>query len=460
MTFLLTCVLRIPRIVVGGATSGVGKTSITCSIIYALKNRGYSVQPFKVGPDYIDPTYLSAVSGRHARNLDSWIMGDDSVMASFVKNSSSDVSVVEGVMGYYDGSSGDSDFSSTHHVASVLNAPAILVLDASKAARSIAASALGYVRFHRNSRIAGLILNKVGSKKHESMCRDALAPLKVPIVGCIPKIRSLALESRHLGLIPAVEQAELKQKIRKIARTVSAFLDVDRILLIARGAPPLRDVTKSEKTQRPRVTICVALDKSFNFYYYDNFDALKRQGAKIEFFSPISDAAVPQCSGIYIGGGFPEILGAPLAKNRRMLKSIKSLAEDSMPIYGECGGLMYLTDSIKYGGRKYNMVGLFDAQTSMEKRMVLNYTRGMTLSDCLVATKSSKLLGHEFHYSELSSIPRDAKFAYDLSIGAGIKNRKDGLMEYNTLASYMHLYFGRNSHATSFVDSCMKYSRS
>ncbi len=450
--------LKMPRVVIAGATSGVGKTSITCSIIYAMKNRGYSVQPFKVGPDYIDPTYLSAVSDNPARNLDSWIMGEGAVARSFVTNSSSDISVIEGVMGYYDGFSGSSNLSSTHHIATILQSPVILVLNASKTARSIAATALGYVKFHKNSRIVGLILNKIGSKKHEHMCRTALASLKIPIVGCVPKNPELSLESRHLGLVPVIEQDDLKQQVRKIAKSLTAHLDIDKIISIAKQASPFIQI-KSEKNEKAKVTIGVALDKSFNFYYYDNFDALRREGAKLEFFSPISDSSPPDCSGLYIGGGFPEVLGQPLAKNHTMKKSIKKLAEDNMPIYGECGGLMYLTKSIDYANKKYKMVGLFDAETNMEKRMILNYTKGNVVSNCLVAKKSAELFGHEFHYSELKSVPKDSKFAYDLSIGVGIKNKKDGLVEYNTLASYMHLYFDRALHARSFITSCLKYSR-
>lgn len=450
--------MKIPRIVVAGATSGVGKTSITCSIIYGMKNRGYTIQAFKVGPDYIDPTYLSAVSGNPARNLDSWIMGEKAVTSSFVKNSTSDISIIEGVMGFYDGLSGSSNFSSTHHVASILQAPVILVLDASKAARSIAATVMGFVKFHKNSRIVGLILNKLGSKKHEQMCKAALESLKIPILGCIPKNPDISLESRHLGLVPVVEQEKLKQQIRKIAKTVSSYLDIDKIIAIANRATPLLGAQK-ETRQKNQVTLGVALDKSFNFYYFDNFDALRRHGAKIEFFSPISDQFPPECSGLYIGGGFPEVLGQPLAKNHTMKKSIKKLAEQQMPIYGECGGLMYLTKSIDYANKKYSMVGLFDAQTSMEKKMTLNYTKANVISDCLVAKNSTKLYGHEFHYSELNSIPKDSKFAYDISMGVGIKNKKDGLIEYNVLASYMHLYFDRGLHAKNFVDNCLAYLR-
>jgi cobyrinic acid a,c-diamide synthase len=450
--------LKIPRIVIAGATSGVGKTSITCSIIYGIKNSGYSVQPFKVGPDYIDPTYLSAISNNSTRNLDSWIMGKNAVIKSFVQNSTSDISIIEGVMGYYDGFSGTSNIYSTHHIASLLQAPVILVLDASKTARSIAATALGFTKFHKNSRIAGLILNKIGSKKHEQICKVALTPLKIPIFGIIPKNPELSLESRHLGLIPVVEQTNLKQRIKKIAKSLSIYLDIDKIISTAKQAPAILKINRQEK-EKTKLTIGVALDKSFNFYYYDNFDALRREGARLEFFSPISDLTPPECSGIYIGGGFPEVLGQPLAQNHSMKKTIKKLAEENMPIYGECGGLMYLTKSIDYGNKKFNMVGLFDTQTNMEKKMILNYTKATAVSNCLVANKLTKLFGHEFHYSELKSIPKDSKFAYNLSIGIGINNKKDGLTDYNTLASYMHLYFDRGSHAQNFIRNCTKYSR-
>ena len=451
--------MKISRVVIAGTTSGVGKTSITCAIIYGLKNKGYSVQPFKVGPDYIDPSYLSAISGNAARNLDSWIMGETATLESFAKNSTSDISVVEGVMGYYDGFSGATNQSSTHHIATILKAPVILILDASKTARSIAATALGYVKFHKNSRIVGLILNKLGSKKHEEMCREALSNLKIPILGCIPKNSELDLESRHLGLIPVSEQTFLENKIKKIAKTLVQFIEIDKIIQISRTDNSLSSKT-NQQLKKSKTTIAVALDKSFNFYYYDNFDSLRRNGARIEFFSPISDKSPPECSGIYIGGGFPEVLGKPLAQNQSMKKSIKKFAEQGMPIYAECGGLMYLTKSIEYNTKKYSMVGFFDASTSMEKKMTLNYTRANVISNCVIAKNSTKLFGHEFHYSELNSLPKDTKFAYELSIGVGISNRKDGLIDNNTLASYMHLYFDRASHSKNFIDNCVGFSRS
>jgi len=440
--------LKIPRLVVAGVTSGVGKTSITSAIIYGIKKRGYRIQPFKVGPDYIDPSYLSAISGKDAKNLDVWLMGESELLHSFVKNSTSDISVIEGVMGYYDGFGGKTNYASTHHVASLLKSPTILILDASKTARSIAATALGFVKFHRNSRIVGIILNKIGSKKHESMCKQALASLKVPILGSILR-NSESLESRHLGLIPVKEQRSLQNKIRKVSREISDSLDIDKIIQICKNVSDLPKA-QSKKIKKPIATVAVALDSSFNFYYHDNLEALRREGAKLKFFSPVCDKKIPKCDLIYIGGGFPEVLGQSLEQNTIMRKMIKKHAEEGIPIYAECGGLMYLTKSISFGKKKYKMVGLFDAETQMTKKMTLNYTEGRITSNCLVSGPA-KFRAHEFHYSKIGNLARDAKLVYDLKIGEGISGKKDALSEYNTLASYCHLYFDSAKYATKLV---------
>jgi cobyrinic acid a,c-diamide synthase len=440
--------LKIPRLVVAGATSGVGKTSITSAIIYGIKKQGYNVQAFKVGPDYIDPSYLSAISGNDTRNLDVWLMGENELVQSFVKNSASDISIIEGVMGYYDGFGGKTNYASTHHVASLLKSPTILILDASKAARSIAATALGFAKFHRNSRIVGIILNKIGSKKHEKMCRQALTSLKVPILGSILK-NSDSMESRHLGLIPVKEQKSLQNKIRKISREISDNLDIDKIIQISKNVPQLPKV-QQKKFKNTTATVAVALDSSFNFYYHDNLEALRREGAKLKFFSPVSDKKIPKCDLIYIGGGFPEVLGQSLERNTTMKNLIKKHAEEGMPIYAECGGLMYLTKSISFGKKKYKMVGLFDAETQMTKMMTLNYTEGRITSNCLISSPA-KFRAHEFHYSKIGNLARDAKLVYDLKIGEGISGKKDALSEYNTLASYCHLYFDSAKYATKLV---------
>lgn len=450
--------MKIPRIVIAGATSGVGKTSITCSIIYALQKNGFSVQPFKVGPDYIDPGYLSSISKNETYNLDAWLMGENQLLQSFTSNSKSDISVIEGVMGYYDGFRGDSNYASTHHVASLTKSPVLLVLDASKTSRSIAATALGFIKFHRNSRIVGIILNKIGSKKHEFLCKSALKKTKIPIIGVIPKNPLLNMTSRHLGLISTLENNVLKKQIKKISKTISKNIDINQIIKIAKNSS---DLTKKSKliSKKSKTTIAVALDTSFNFYYQDNLEALRREGANLKFFSPVKDKKIPKCDGLYIGGGFPEVLGNALEKNQIMKKSIRKLSEDNLPIYAECGGLMYLTKSILSENKKYKMIGLFDAETKMTKKMRLNYTKGKIISKTPISEKLHNFRGHEFHYSHLDSVSSDSKFAYTLEIGEGIKKHQDGLIQDNTLASYGHLYFDSSNYAEIFIKNCIKSSK-
>ena len=450
--------MKIPRLVLAGATSGVGKTSITCSIIHGLQKQGCSVQPFKVGPDYVDPIYLSNISKKNTYNLDVWLMGQNQLLNNFISNSRSNISIIEGVMGYYDGFNGNSNYASTHHVASITKSPVLLVLDASKTARSIAATAIGFKKFHRNSRIDGIILNKIGSKKHEQLCRNALIKTNIPIIGMIPKNNLLSMESRHLGLISTLDKKNLKLQIEKISKIISPFLDFKQIFKILKKTSSLPQV-RHLKHKKIKTTIAVALDTSFNFYYESNLEAFRREGAILKFFSPINDKKIPKCDGLYIGGGFPEILGSSLSKNHDMKKAIKKLSENNMPIYAECGGLMYLTKSIVSNNKKYKMVGLFDAETKMTNKMKLNYTRGKITQQTPISKKLTNLKGHEFHYSELNSVSSDSKFVYDLEIGEGIKRNQDGMIQNNTLASYGHLYFDSSNYAQIFVENCLKYSR-
>ena len=444
----------IPRLVISGSTSGVGKTSITSAIIYGLKKRGYTIQPFKVGPDYIDPSYLSSISNNETKNLDVWLMGKNELVKTFVKSSSSDISIIEGVMGYYDGFGGKTNHASTHHVATLLKTPVILILDASKTSRSIAATALGFTKFHRNSRISGIILNKIGSKKHDTLCRHALENLNIPIIGSIPKISNNTLESRHLGLIPVTEQKQLQKKIKQVSKEIADYLDFEKIVEICKNVEHLPKI-KPQKFKKVQTSIAIALDSSFNFYYHDNIEALRREGAKIKFFSPLSDKKIPNCDCIYIGGGFPEILGKKLSQNNAMKKSIKQAAENGTPIYAECGGLMYLTKSIKNQNQKYKMIGLFDAETEMTKKMTLNYTDGRITSNCLISSPRN-FHAHEFHYSRITNIPKDARFLYDLNIGEGISSKKDGFSEYNIVASYCHLYFDSAKFASNIIKNSKK----
>ncbi|MGA9169592.1 MAG: cobyrinate a,c-diamide synthase [Nitrososphaeraceae archaeon] len=455
--------MNIPRIVIGGVTSAVGKTTISTAIMYTLKQKGLHVQPFKVGPDFIDPSYHTYVTGRQSRNLDVWMMGENGVLKCFHNASSgADIAVVEGVMGLFDGISGKDDFSSTAQVAKILNAPVILVIDAGKAARSIAAIATGFLHFDKKLRIIGTILNNVAGDKHANFITEAFADkVKVPIIGIVRRSKEITMVERHLGLIPTPELEEKqKRAIFQSAKFVSEQIDLDKIKYI------LDKVQTTDPLQKQlpngQIKIAVALDESFNFYYADNLDALREQKAELIFFSPINDCKLPEnIHGVILGGGFPEVLADKLEKNQSMGKSITKAAENGIPIYGECGGLMYLTRSIKGyrgdEGKKRNMVGLIDADTLISGKLTLNYTEAN--SNASIFGKISKVRGHEFHYSRIENIAKDSKFAYVMRRGDGIDNKKDGFMVYNCLASYMHLHFADSRLPKRFIKSCIKCTR-
>jgi cobyrinic acid a,c-diamide synthase len=455
--------MNIPRIVIGGVTSAVGKTTISTAIMYTLKQKGLHVQPFKVGPDFIDPSYHTYVTGRQSRNLDVWMMGENGVLKCFHNASSgADIAVVEGVMGLFDGISGKDDFASTAQVAKILNAPVILVIDAGKAARSIAAIATGFLHFDKKLRIIGTILNNVAGDKHANFITEAFADkVKVPIIGIVRRSKEITMVQRHLGLIPTPELEEKqKRAIFQSAKFVSEQIDLDKIKYL------LDKVQTTDPLQKQlpngQIKIAVAIDESFNFYYADNLDALREQKAELIFFSPINDCKLPEnIHGVILGGGFPEVLADKLEKNQSMGKSITKAAENGIPIYGECGGLMYLTRSIKGyrgdEGKKRNMVGLIDADTFISGKLTLNYTEAN--SNASIFGKISKVRGHEFHYSRIENIAKDSKFAYVMRRGNGINNKKDGFMVYNCLASYMHLHFADSRLPKRFIESCIKCTR-
>ena len=339
--------MNTPKIVVAGATSGVGKTTITTAIMYALTKNGFRVQPFKIGPDFIDPSYHTIVTGRPSRNLDVWMMGKSGVLECFNNASQgADLAIIEGVMGLFDGLSGKDDYASTAQIAKMLDAPVILVIDAGKAARSIAAIALGFLHFDKNLRIAGFILNNVAGEKHAKFVLDAFAcKVNVPIMGIVRRDKKITMEERHLGLIPVMELEKKKKLIHQSAKYVSEQIDLDKIKSLC------NHVNRTKVIQKPlpnnQFRVAVALDESFNFYYADNFDALRKQQAELIFFSPVNDVELPEdIHGIILGGGFPEILADKLEHNQAMIKSISKAAMNGMPIFGECGGLMYLTRSI------------------------------------------------------------------------------------------------------------------
>jgi len=450
----------IPRVIVAGVTSSVGKTSISIAIMRALREKGYTVQGFKVGPDYIDPSYHTSITGRQSRNLDPWLMGEKGVIQSFHDASiDADLAVIEGVMGLFDGLSGKDNFASTAHIAKLLKSHVILVIDAAKAARSVAAVALGFMKFDPSIRVAGVILNNVAGDKHARYCIDALKQIKIPVLGTIKRNKEIQLQERHLGLVPTGERKELNYKAVQVADYMKEQIDIDKTIAIAKKASKLHIKTNNINKKIKAIT-AIALDESFNFYYADNLDILRSLGAELKFFSPVNDRHIPDADGLYIGGGFPEVLAEKLEKNSDMLSAVRKVATDGMPIYAECGGLMYLTRSItEFNGAKHNMVNLFDVDTIMDKKLTLNYTEARVVNSCVIAKNGKTIRGHEFHYSRIDDSSKDIRFAYQLKKGKGVNGSNDGLIEYNTLASYMHMHFANRNYAENFLLACKAYSK-
>ena len=473
--------MKTPGIVIAGISSGVGKTTISTAVIQGLLKKGYKVQPFKIGPDYIDPSYHNMISKRRSRNLDVWLMGIDGLKESYLKNSiDSDFTVLEGVMGLYDGMSGKNNFASTAHVSRTLDLPILLVVDAKKAARSLAAITLGFIKFERKIRIAGVILNNIASERHLRYIVEAFeSKIKIPIVGKIFNDKKLIYHERHLGLIPRMElSATLQNSIVDNSKIVAEHLDFEMIIQIAKKINYL-DKSKLEKfsmdfvrrksrhqesikLHNSKVKILVALDKSFNFYYQDNLDMLHKR-ARIEFFSPLDDTGISEdTTGIIIGGGFPEVIADKLQNNSSMRRSILDLAQKDIPIYAECGGLMYLTKTIsgyKHNKKKYKMVGLFDADTVMTGKVTLGYTEALLNNKKTYLGRIRKVRGHEFHYSNVVINKTDLDLIYDLKKGKGITDGRDGFYAHDCIASYMHTHFMNSTFSDRFVERCVRYSR-
>lgn len=445
-------------------TSHVGKTTVAIALMHAFRRRkGLRVQPFKVGPDFIDPSYHFRITGRQSRNLDVWMMGTEGVLESFVGAcADSDIAVIEGVMGLFDGMSGKNSFASTAHISRILKAPILLVVDSSKSARSVAAMVLGFVNFEANVNIAGIILNNVAGDRHAAYIVDALEDkVKIPVVGIVKRDSAIKLEERHLGLIPTMELREQKQKTLLVAaRTVGSQINIDKVLQLS-GSNPLPDPQKAHTPFKEKVRIAVALDESFNFYYADNLDSLRRHGAKLLFFSPANDRKLPEgTDAVVLGGGFPEVLADKLQRNASMIKSLRHAAENGMLIYAECGGLMYLTRSIRgYKGetKARRMVGVIDADTAMTGRLTLNYTEADSNGSIF---HHKRLRGHEFHYSTIENVSDDSRFAYTMKRGVGVKDSKDGFIVGNDgVASYMHLHFADCDLPERIVQACIMSSR-
>ncbi len=442
--------MKIPRIIIAGTQSGVGKTTVSIGLMGALKDAGYKVQPFKVGPDYIDPSYHSIITGRLSENLDSWMTPQDQIIEVFNRSAiDADFAVIEGVMGLYDGVSGIDETGSTAHIAKILNCPVILVIDAHNMVRASAAITLGFQKYDEKVNLKGVILNNVAGRTHALWCKDAIeSATGIPVVGWLPVNKEITLPERHLGLIPTAEKQTFDSFFQKIKGFIKTNINLDNVMAIAKSTgetPKIQHPIYPKNNQPQKVAIGIAFDEAFNFYYPSNLSLLEAYGAEIKWFSPIHDKSLPEgLNGLYLGGGFPEIYAKQLEVNDALRNDIRKAAESGMPIFAECAGLMYLTDSIQdFNGNNFCMAGVLHGKTVMTKKTLVIYSLAKAAIDNLLCPKGTLLKGHEFHNSIITGIPDGAKFAFDMEMGVGIKNKKDGWMQNKVLASYMHVHFAQ-----------------
>lgn len=446
-------------VVIAGTASGVGKTTITCGLIGALRTLGLVVAPFKVGPDYIDPSYHARVAGRPCHTLDSWMIPHAVLRQIFARSArDADVAVVEGVMGLFDGRSGGGEAGSTAEVAKLLGLPVVLVVDAAKTARSAAAHVLGFQRFDPALRLAGVILNNVASPNHAAICAEAIvAATGLPVLGALQRAETLRVPERYLGLVPTVEGRVAEQFFADAIERVSTQVDLAQLLRISAEAHDLEG--SDEDSPWPaaalpeRLTIAVARDEAFSFMYPENLDLLTSWGAVVAPFSPLHDRALPAgTTGVYLGGGFPELYAEALADNMPMFAALRAAAARTLPIYAECGGLMYLGEQLTDGaGLTHAMVGIAPLRSSMTRqKLTLGYRVATAQTDGPHLTRGQTVRGHEFHWSTLEESPAPKDSAYELD---GM--RHEGYARGNVWASYVHLHFATDAHiAPRFIAQC------
>jgi cobyrinic acid a,c-diamide synthase len=454
----------VARLLVSAAHKSSGKTMVSLGLCAALSARGLHVQPFKKGPDYIDPMWLGQASGRPCYNLDPYLMSAQQIQTLFARHdAAADISLVEGNKGLYDGLALDGS-NSNAALAHLLDLPVVLVIDARGMTRGIAPLILGYQAFDRNIRIAGVILNQLGGARHEAKLRAVIEHYTdVRVIGAIAHDPLLGVNERHLGLMPSHEADDAAQRIAAIGQRIAAQVDLQKVIDIAATAKPLPAATPAP-APRPgtaRVRIGLARDKAFGFYYPDDLQALQDSGAELVPFDTLHDTALPAVDGLFIGGGFPEVFMRELEANAALRQQIAAAIEAGLPVYAECGGLMYLARSITWRGQTCRMVGAIPGDVTLHDKPV---GRGyVTLQASAempwpglragAAQGVQEVRGHEFHYSSLDNLDPNVRFAWRVTRGHGIDGRHDGLIHRNVLASYAHLRsLGGNGWAAHFVD--------
>jgi len=431
----------IPRVVIAGTSSGAGKTTVACGVIGALRARGQVVQGFKVGPDYIDPTYHALASGRPGRNLDAFLSGPE-LIEPLVRHGSAgaDVAIVEGVMGLFDGASGRGELASTAHVAKLLDAPVLLVVDAASMARSAAAIVHGYRTFDPGVRVAGVIFNRVGSDHHEELLRDALSDLGVPVLGALRRDERVATPERHLGLIPADErEARAREALDTLSEAAARYVDLDEVLRLARSAPERAGAPWSPEPAGGPVRgarIAIARGPAFSFHYQENLELLEASGAELQPFDPMSDDRLPDGAGaLILAGGFPEVYGGELAANGSLRAEIGAFARSGRPVLAECGGLLYLSSELD--GQA--MCGALPVQATMTRRLTLGYRDATAVSATPWLDAGDEVRGHEFHYSQVEPLGEGAQAAWTLA--ARGTERSEGIVAGGVQASFLHVHW-------------------
>jgi cobyrinic acid a,c-diamide synthase len=462
--------MAMPRVIIAGAGSGCGKTTLTMGLLALLRRQGLKVQPYKVGPDYIDPMFHQYATGRPSINLDSWMLTEDVLRHLFVKNfGEADLAVIEGVMGLFDGQGGYSLAGSTAHVSQILRAPIVLVASAAGMGLSISALLRGYQQFVPDLSLKGVILNQVKSKSHFMLLKQIIEEQNgLKVIGYLPKLEELALPSRHLGLVAQNEISGLNAKMERLQQELAQSIDLETLKSLASDVDTVKsDIRAISRLSGPAgpVKLAVAKDAAFTFYYHDNLDLLEQLGAKLVFFSPLAAGSLPEgISGLYLGGGYPELFAAELSANHSMRESIRRAAGAGMPVYAECGGMMYLCRTLAdQQGKVHEMCGVFSVDSQMTDSLQhFGYVELMMNQASLFGPAGLKVRAHEFHYSRLDTM-EELPGVYRVSKqqwGGRQASWSGGLTCKNVLAGYPHLHFWANPRlAENFILRCREYGK-
>jgi cobyrinic acid a,c-diamide synthase len=449
------------RLVIAGTGSGVGKTTLTIGIMSAFMKKGYTVQGFKCGPDYIDPTYHTAVTGRRSRNLDSWMLSHDTVKEILKRgNVGADISIIEGVMGFFDGKNPKNNQGSTAEISMITESPVILVVNCASMARSAAAIVKGFHCFAEGNNIVGVIANQVGSEGHYKLVKTAIEQeCSIPVVGYLKRESEIEIPERHLGLIPSVERGELNPFFDQLGELISETIDIDRLYELSETTTiKVEDSPLFQKKSKPIVRIAVAKDSAFNFYYQENIELLEAYGAECVYFSPLAGDLLPEnIQGLYLGGGFPEEFAEDLSKNKDVQRSIREAIEQGLPTLAECGGFMYLTESIQTTEEiTYPMVGVIPGKINMQNRLAaLGYREIIGEEGNFLLGEEDTAKGHEFHYSTFHPTA-EVTYAYQTKGMRGVQ--QEGYMQGNLVAGYTHVHFASCPRVVErWVQKCLEW---